>query len=114
VDDERPIIASVMYNRLAAGQRLEIDASVQFALGRTGAWWPPLGALDLHTVNSAYNTYNNDGLPPGPIANPGLNSIKAVASPAQTNYLYYRALCDGSGRHAFAVTYQQQVANACP
>jgi UPF0755 protein len=114
VDDERPIIASVMYNRLAAGQRLEIDASVQFALGRTGAWWPPLGALDLHTVNSAYNTYNNDGLPPGPIANPGLNSIKAVANPAQTNYLYYRALCDGSGRHAFAVTYEQQVANACP
>jgi UPF0755 protein len=114
VDDERPIIASVLYNRLAAGQRLEIDASAQFALGQPGKWWPSLQGLDLHTVDSFYNTYNNDGLPPGPIANPGLSSILAVANPAQTAYLYYRAKCDGSGRHAFAVTYDEQVANACP
>ncbi len=114
VDDERPIIASVLYNRLAAGQRLEIDASVQFALGQTDQWWPSLQGLDLHSVDSPYNTYANDGLPPGPIANPGLNSIRAVANPAQTDYLYYRALCDGTGRHAFAVTYEQHLANACP
>ncbi len=114
VDDERPIIASVLYNRLAAGQRLEIDASAQFALGKPGQWWPSLQGLDLHTVDSLYNTYNNDGLPPGPIANAGLSSIMAVAHPAQTQYLYYRALCDGSGRHAFAVTYQEHLANACP
>jgi UPF0755 protein len=114
VDDERPIIASVIYNRLAAGQRLEIDASVQYALGQTGHWWPSLQGLDLHAVASPYNSYTTDGLPPGPIANPGLSSIKAVANPAQTDYLYYRALCDGSGRHAFAVTYAQHLANACP
>jgi len=113
VDDERPVIASVLYNRLAAGQRLEIDASAQYPLGQAGHWWPSLQGLDLHTVDSLYNTYNHDGLPPGPISNPGLSSIMAVANPAQTAYLYYRAKCDGSGRHAFAVTYDQQVANAC-
>jgi UPF0755 protein len=114
VDDERPIIASVIYNRLAAGQQLEIDASVQFALGQSGQWWTSLQGLDLHSIESAYNTYTHTGLPPGPIANPGLSSIRAVANPAQTDYLYYRALCDGSGRHAFAVTYDQHLANACP
>jgi len=114
VDDESPIIASVIYNRLAAGQRLEIDASAQFALGQAGHWWPSLQGLDLHSVDSLYNTYNNDGLPPGPIANPGLSSILAVASPAQTDYLYYRAKCDGSGRHLFAATYDEHLANACP
>jgi peptidoglycan lytic transglycosylase G len=114
VDDERPIIASVIYNRLAAGQQLEIDASVQFAMGQSGQWWASLQGLDLHAINSPYNTYANSGLPPGPIANPGLSSIRAVASPAQTDYLYYRALCDGSGRHAFAATYDQHLANACP
>ena len=114
VDDERPVIASVLYNRLAAGQQLEIDASTQYALGKTSQWWPSLQGLDLHTVASPYNTYTNNGLPPGPIANPGLSSILAVASPAQTSYLYYRAKCDGSGRHAFAVTYEEQLANACP
>jgi UPF0755 protein len=114
VEDERPIIASVLINRLAAGQKLEIDASVQYALGQPGHWWPSLQGLDLHTVNSPYNSYTTDGLPPGPIANPGLSSIVAVANPAQTDYLYYRALCDGSGRHAFAVTYEEHLANACP
>ena len=114
VDYERPIIASVIYNRLAAGQQLEIDASVQFALGQPGQWWSSLQGLDLHAVASAYNTYATTGLPPGPIANAGLSSIRAVANPAQSDYLYYRALCDGSGRHAFAVTYDQHLANACP
>jgi UPF0755 protein len=114
VDDERPVIASVLYNRLAAGQRLEIDATVQYVAGKPGNWWPTVGGLDLRSVDSPYNTYASSGLPPGPIANPGLSSIRAVASPAQTNYLYYRAQCDGSGRHAFAVTYAEHLANACP
>jgi len=114
VEDERPIIASVLMNRLAAGQKLEIDASVQYALGQPGHWWPSLQGLDLHTIDSPYNSYTNDGLPPSPIANPGLSSILAVANPARTDYLFYRALCDGSGRHAFAVTYEEHLANACP
>jgi UPF0755 protein len=111
--DERPVIASVIYNRLAAGQLLEIDAAVQYALGQPGDWWPRLEGLDLRTIVSPYNTYAVPGLPPGPIANPGLDSILAAANPAQTNYLYYRALCDGSGRHAFAATYEEHLANAC-
>jgi UPF0755 protein len=113
VPDERPLIASVIYNRLAAGQLLEIDAAAQYALGREGDWWPKLGGLDLRTIVSPYNTYAVAGLPPGPIANPGLASILAAANPGDTQYLYYRAKCDGSGRHAFAVTYEEHLANAC-
>ena len=56
--------------------------------------------LDLRTIQSPYNTYAVPGLPPGPIANPGLESILAAANPATTDFYYYRALCDGSGRHA--------------
>jgi UPF0755 protein len=113
VGDERPLIASVIYNRLAVGQLLEIDAAVQYALGQPGDWWPRLAGLDLRSVQSAYNTYAVPGLPPGPIANPGLESILAAAHPATTDFYYYRALCDGSGRHAFAVTYEEHLANAC-
>jgi UPF0755 protein len=113
VGDERPLIASVIYNRLAVGQLLEIDAAVQYALGQPGNWWPRLAGLDLRGIQSPYNTYAVPGLPPGPIANPGLESILAAANPATTDFYYYRALCDGSGRHAFAVTYEEHLANAC-
>jgi UPF0755 protein len=113
VPDERPLIASVIYNRLAAGQLLEIDAAVQYAVGREGDWWPKLAGLDLRTIVSPYNTYSVAGLPPGPIANPGLDSILAAANPADTHFLYYRAKCDGSGRHSFAETYEEHLANAC-
>lgn len=116
VADERPMIASVFLNRLAQGMKLESDPTVQYALGRQvdGNWWKaPLSAEDL-TLASAFNTYANPGLPPGPIANPGLASLDAVAFPADTPYLYFRALCDGSHRHAFAATYEQHLNNACP
>ena len=113
VSDERPLIASVIYNRLAIGQLLEIDAAVQYALGQPGNWWPRLAGLDLRAIVSPYNTYAVAGLPPGPIANPGLESMVAAANPAVSNFFYYRALCDGSGRHAFAVTYEEHLANAC-
>ncbi len=116
VADERPLIASVFLNRLALGMRLESDPTVQYALGlqADGIWWKaPLTAEDLAS-NSPYNTYIQLGLPPGPIANPGLASMQAVASPADTAYFYFRALCDGSHRHAFATTYEQHVGNACP
>jgi len=113
VDDERPMIASVIYNRLAIGQWLEIDATVQYALGTEADWWPRLEGIDLRSITSPYNTYAGAGLPPGPIANPGLASLLAAAQPAQTGYYFYRALCDGSGRHAFAVTFEEHVANAC-
>ncbi len=117
VSDEEAMIASVFYNRLAAGMRLESDPTVQYAVGwndSQGTWWTnPLSASDLQ-ANSPYNTYQNTGLPPGPICNPGLSALRAVAYPAQSPYYYFRAACDGSGRHNFAVTYEEHLGNACP
>lgn len=116
VPDERPLIASVFLNRLSAGMNLDADPTVQYALGRQpdGSWWKaPLSIEDLD-FDSAYNTYMYPGLPPGPISNPGLDTLRAVAFPAQTDYLYFRALCDGSGLHAFASTFEEHLQNACP
>jgi len=113
--DEMPIIASVFLNRLNAGIKLDADPTVQYALGLTAdGWWKnPLYAEDLQ-FDSAYNTYLYPGLPPGPIANPSVEALRAVASPAETPYYYFRAACDGSGRHRFAVTYEEHLGNDCP
>ena len=114
--DERPLIAAVFLRRLRTGLPLESDPTVQYALGQqpSGDWWKsPLTLVDLE-IASPYNTYHNTGLPPGPIANPGLASLLAVAAPAETTFLYFRATCDGSGRHSFAETFEQHLANACP
>jgi len=117
VEDEQPIISSVFYNRLAGGMRLESDPTVQFALGynkKQATWWTnPLSSDDLQ-IDSPYNTYLNGGLPPGPICNPGISALWAVAYPAETPYYYFRARCDGSGKHSFAKTYQEHLQNACP
>jgi UPF0755 protein len=116
VPDERPLIASVFLNRLGAGMNLDADPTVQYALGRQadGSWWKaPLDAADLE-FDSPYNTYIYPGLPPGPISNPGLDALRAAAFPAETDYLYFRALCDGSGLHAFASTFEEHLQNACP
>ncbi len=112
---ERPLIASVFLNRLSLGIPLQADPTVQFPLGRQpdGWWKAPLSSTDLQ-VDSPYNTYLHGGLPPGPIASPGLASLESVAVPAQTGYLFFRAACDGSGRHLFATTFEEHVANACP
>lgn len=114
VEDERPLIASVILNRLAVRQPLQIDAALQYALGSPENWWPPVAGLDLYAIESPYNTYKYATLPPSPIANVRASSLQAVANPAQTNYYYYRAACDGSGRHNFAQTYDEHLANACP
>jgi UPF0755 protein len=117
VKDEMPLIASVLLNRQAAGMRLEADSTVQYAFGYNqiqGTWWTnPLSSQDLQ-VESPYNTYRYVGLPPGPIANPGGSALRAVAYPARTPYYYFRAACDGSGRHSFAETYSEHLENACP
>ncbi len=116
IPEERPLIASVYLNRLKIGMKLDADPTVQYALGfqkDTGEWWKkPLLLADLD-VDSPYNTYRYPGLPPGPIANPGLASIQAVAQPAQTDFLYFQAECDGSGRHRFARTFEEHAANSC-
>jgi UPF0755 protein len=117
VADEQPTIASVFYNRLASGMKLDSDPTVQYAVGfdpDKQTWWKnPLTQTDLQ-IDSRYNTYMYPGLPPGPIANPGITALRAVAYPAQTDYFYFRAKCDGSGRHAFSKTYEEHLQNACP
>jgi UPF0755 protein len=103
LDSERPIIASVFLNRLRIGMRLESDATVQYALG---APKEKLTDQDVR-IPSPYNTYLHAGLPPGPISNPGLASIRAVLYPAETNYLFFMGKSDGS--HVFSVTFGEHV-----
>ena len=110
IADERPIIADVYLNRLESGMRLEADPTVQYPLGKEGAWWPKLGREDTSNTDSPYNAYLNGGLPPGPICNPGLDSILAVLNPEDTNYLFFVAIGD-SGEHVFAETYEQHEQN---
>jgi UPF0755 protein len=103
VPSERALVAGVIYNRLRRGMRLDIDATVRYAIG---SWTAPLTRSDLET-DSPYNTRRYAGLPPGPISNPGLASIRAAAHPRITPYLYFVARADGSGRHYFATTLDQ-------
>ena len=97
---ERPLIASVIYNRLHDGIRLDIDATTRFAVGN---WSDPLKVSELRSA-SPYNTRVHTGLPPGPIGNPGLASIRAAARPARTGYLFYVVKPGTCGRHNFAET----------
>lgn len=99
-DKDRVLVASVLYNRINIGMALQIDATVQYILGKPGNWWPNnLTYEDLETP-SPYNTYQNSTLPPGPIANPGLAALKAAANPASSDYLYY--ISDSSGYNHYA------------
>jgi UPF0755 protein len=115
VREERPTIAGVYLNRLASGIKLDADPTVQYAMGyqpATAQWWKTPVTLDEYAgVVSPYNTYLNPGLPPGPIAAPGLSSIAAVLDPEQHDYLYFVAVADGTGRHVFATTYEEHLQN---
>jgi UPF0755 protein len=101
VDEERPIVAGVYTNRLARGMGLYADPTVIFALKKSGEWDGNLRRKDLE-IDSAYNTYRYRGLPPGPIASPGLASLVAAAEPADVPYLYFVSRNDGT--HVFAET----------
>jgi UPF0755 protein len=107
VDEERALVSSVIYNRLAKPMRLQIDAAVQYALDEPKE---RLLTKDLE-IDSPYNTYKNDGLPPGPIASPSLASIEAAIYPAQSEYLFYVTKKDGSQSHLFAKTYNEHLRN---
>ena len=115
--EEASLIASVYLNRIAIGMKLDADPTVQYALGYqfdNGSWWKsPLALRDLEVI-SPYNTYLNNGLPPTPISNPGIEAIMAVATPQTSTFYFFRAACDGSGYHVFAETFEEQIANACP
>jgi UPF0755 protein len=113
--DEQPLIAAVFLNRLRQGIALQADPTVQFAIaterppaGEQG-WWKRELSVDDLAFRSPYNTYLVAGLPPGPIANPGIGAITAVIRPATTDYLYFAARGDGS--HAFARTLAEHDAN---
>lgn len=105
-------IAGVLLNRLQINMALQIDATVQYARDsqtpRPKTYWLPVSKKDL-SLNSPYNTYQNPGLPPAPICNPGYNSLYAAFHPTSSNYLYY--LTDESGSIHFAVTFDEHNAN---
>jgi UPF0755 protein len=104
VDEERPLMASVYYNRLRRGMPLQVDATVEYALPSHKT---ALSFADLK-IDSPYNTYRYAGLPPTPIANPGRASLDAAFHPAATGYLYY--VYKGKGRHQFSNTLEEQQA----
>ena len=111
-DEEKPIIAGIILNRLQAGIALQIDATVQYAKSYDAAkktWWAPVTVSDYLAVKSPYNTYLAPGLPPAPIANPGLTSIRAAAEPTDTPYVYY--LHDSKGKIHYARTADEHNAN---
>jgi UPF0755 protein len=102
------LIASVLENRLSIGMPLQIDATIQYALGyqpQEGDWWKKIITYQDLRIQSPYNTYQNPGLPPGPIANPGLTALAAVLNPAETNYFYYVA--DKAGNTYFSETLEE-------
>jgi len=113
---ERPIVAGILMNRINAGMPLQIDATVQYAEATNRckysalscSWWEPITSGNTGII-SPFNTYQNTGLPPAPIANPGLSAIEAAYNPAQTDYLYY--LHDSSGQIHYAKTLEEQDAN---
>ncbi|HEY5212866.1 MAG TPA: endolytic transglycosylase MltG [Acidobacteriaceae bacterium] len=108
IDGERPVVASVFENRLAAGMPLQTDPAVIYASMLRGTWTGMIHESELKS-DSAYNTYLHVGLPPGPICNPGLAALKAVLHPAHTDYLYFVA--DAQGATRFSATLEEHNAN---
>lgn len=112
--DEMPMLAGIYRNRLDINMKLDADPTVQYALGDSrGTWWPRITAADYSGVSSNYNTYLVTGLPPGPIASPGIDAIRAVVSPTESNFLYFRADCRDDGYHDYARTFEEHLANGC-
>jgi UPF0755 protein len=116
-DAERPLVAGILLKRLEAGWSLQADAALQYAVANSKLktqnskldnWWPVLTREDLE-IDSAFNTYKFAGLPPAPIASPGLSSIKAVVYPEESPYWFY--LHDGEGNVHFAETLEEHNEN---
>ncbi|GAA3950835.1 endolytic transglycosylase MltG [Chitinophaga oryziterrae] len=108
-NDEKPLISSVYLNRFRKGMRLQADPTVKFALQDFGL----RRIREVHLLfDSPYNTYRNEGLPPGPICTPSIKTLEAVLNTPETDYLYFCAKWDFSGYHAFAATYEEHMKNA--
>jgi UPF0755 protein len=119
IASERPMIASVYWNRLNIGQPLQADPTTQYALGYQPdqqTWWKKGLTLDdlRYEDPTGFNTYVNPALPPGPIASPGLSSLQAALQPAQSNFYYFVAACNGDGSHQFSVTFDEHRSKLCP
>jgi UPF0755 protein len=115
--EEMTMIASVFINRLNIGMTLGSDPTVQYALGYDSTnqtWWTNPLSLDNLKFDSPYNTYIYAGLPPAPISNPSLDALHAVAFPETSPFYYFQAMCDNSGYHTFAVTFDEHLSNGCP
>jgi UPF0755 protein len=108
VPEERPVVASVYYNRLAKNMPLQADPSIIYGEMMQGTYGGALHHEDMQ-VDSPYNTYRHPGLPPGPIGNPGKSSLEAAMHPAQTSYFYFVA--DGTGHHRFADSLEEHNRN---
>jgi UPF0755 protein len=108
--DERAEVASVYANRLAKNMALAADPTVVYAAMLKGNYRGAIYQSDLQS-DSPYNTYKFPGMPPGPIANPGAASLKAAMQPANTAYLFFVAIGDGSGRHHFSANFEQHERN---
>ena len=111
-DQDRYLVASVILNRLKVGMKLDIDATIQYALGyqtNEKTWWKKNLTKEDLEIDSPYNTYKNPGLPPTPIANPGLSSIKAVIYAPKTDYFYY--ISDKKGKIHPAKTLEEHNEN---
>lgn len=104
VREEAPLVSAVYHNRLQKRMKLDADPTVQYALGH---WKSRLTYADYRNTKSDYNTYLNVGLPPGPIASPGMDALKAALWPARTDAIFFVAMDDG--RHDFSSTYREHV-----
>jgi len=107
-EKEMPLISGIIWNRWLKDMKFEIDATIQYALGEPGNWWPKIKPDDYKT-DSPYNTYLHKGRPPAPICNPGLTAIDAVINSEESEYLYY--LHDSEGQIHLAKTYEEHLEN---
>jgi len=105
---DKALVAGILWNRIDVGMRLQVDATLQYIRGESGMWWPAPKSEDKY-LDSPFNTYKYAGLPPHPIANPSLDSIKAVLDPEDTNCLYY--LHDMDGEIHCSANYAGQLRN---
>ncbi|MDQ7039274.1 MAG: endolytic transglycosylase MltG [Aquificota bacterium] len=108
-EEEKPLIAAVIYNRLKKRMKLQIDPTVIYALKRRGLWKGRLTREDM-TIDDPYNTYLYFGLPPTPICNPGLSSLRAALYPAKVDYLYF-VIDPKRRKHLFSRTYSEHLRN---
>lgn len=106
--NDKALVAGILWNRLNSGMLLQADATLQYAKGKEGNWWPMPTSADKY-LSSAFNTYQHAGLPPHPINNPSMDSVEAVLKPERTDCLYY--LHDADHQIHCSLTYAGQVEN---